>query len=439
MKFSISTVVAITSILVMFSCTAPADTDIEATVEARLQQEIKTRQLVTAVPETSPATASLSQSQFLPDERPSAVCKDGAYSYSKTRRGTCSHHGGVDYWVGFANPPQTQVPAPLVASEDKQLNEDAESIDALVIRVIDGDTVEVKFNDGEQDTVRLLGVDTPETNTPNKPNEYGAITDLECLEAYGVMATRYAIEELDGKSVTLVLDEKAGLRGGYGRLLAYVEVDGADFNKSLVREGYARVYEEGESTRESEYLQQELIARKKLLKLWSCTHDIEPKPSPIVKQIPTPAPVPTATLIPTVQQPFIIKARFSADQIDMRISKDFHGCSVVLPNHPNRALMYKTDRSWTGILYAGWCGQGLNPIMQRAVNPGIAVEIDVKSLPGDDIGRCIFNVNYDGSGNAYISNVVSDATTESAWVELKVESTAEVVQLKTYNFNGICN
>ena len=28
-----------------------------------------------------------------------AVCKDGTYSFSRNRSGTCSHHGGVDYWL----------------------------------------------------------------------------------------------------------------------------------------------------------------------------------------------------------------------------------------------------------------------------------------------------------------------------------------------------
>ena len=32
-------------------------------------------------------------------KKPTAVCNDGELSYSRTDRGTCSHHGGVDYWV----------------------------------------------------------------------------------------------------------------------------------------------------------------------------------------------------------------------------------------------------------------------------------------------------------------------------------------------------
>ncbi len=41
------------------------------------------------------------QSPTLYDSRPSgasAKCKDGTYSFSQSRRGTCSHHGGVAVW-----------------------------------------------------------------------------------------------------------------------------------------------------------------------------------------------------------------------------------------------------------------------------------------------------------------------------------------------------
>ncbi len=141
---------------------------------------------------------------------------------------------------------------------------------ASVIRVIDGDTVEVRLNDGKTDKVRLLGVDTPETNAKNKLGEYGSVTDMECLKAWGDKATTYAIDQLDKKEVVLVLDEDAGLRGYYGRLLAYVEVDGKDFNKSLVQLGYARVYEEGESKRESEYLRDQNNAQANSDGLWGC-------------------------------------------------------------------------------------------------------------------------------------------------------------------------
>ena len=56
---------------------------------------------------------------------------------------------------------------------------------AEVVRVVDGDTFDVKFQDGSTDRIRLLGVDTPETYSSNEAYEYGDITDMACLDAWG--------------------------------------------------------------------------------------------------------------------------------------------------------------------------------------------------------------------------------------------------------------
>ena len=137
-----------------------------------------------------------------------------------------------------------------------------------ITKVIDGDTMDVRFKDGTTDRVRLLGVDTPETNAANKPNEYGNITDLKCLTEWGNKSDDYARSILDGKEVRLVFDEGAGERGYYGRLLAYIEIDGYDFNESLISRGYARVYEEGTSSREERYLSEQKKAISAGKGLW---------------------------------------------------------------------------------------------------------------------------------------------------------------------------
>ena len=137
-----------------------------------------------------------------------------------------------------------------------------------ITKVIDGDTMDVRFEDGTTDRVRLLGVDTPETNAVNKPNEYGDITDLKCLARWGDKSDDYAKSILDGKEVRLVFDEEAGERGYYGRLLAYIEIDGYDFNESLISRGYARVYEEGTSSREKRYLSEQKKVKSEGKGLW---------------------------------------------------------------------------------------------------------------------------------------------------------------------------
>ncbi len=98
---------------------------------------------------------------------------------------------------------------------------------ALVTRVIDGDTVEARFR-GRIVDVRLIGIDTPESVAPGQP-----------VECYALAASRFTTNELEGRRVRLELDVERLDR--YGRTLAYVWLEGELFNETLVREGYAIV------------------------------------------------------------------------------------------------------------------------------------------------------------------------------------------------------
>jgi micrococcal nuclease len=96
---------------------------------------------------------------------------------------------------------------------------------AIVTRVVDGDTVEVRLGD-RLETVRYIGVNTPEIHHPTRGRE--PYQD----------AARVANQQLvDGRTVRLVLDVQP--RDRYGRLLAYVYVDGELVNAELVQRGYA--------------------------------------------------------------------------------------------------------------------------------------------------------------------------------------------------------
>ncbi len=99
---------------------------------------------------------------------------------------------------------------------------------ARVIDVLDGDTIVVDLGDGTTDTVRLLGVDTPETHHPTKP-----------VQCFGPEAAAFTTEQLTGAVVHLEPDVET--RDLYGRRLAYVLVDGERFNDVLLRRGYARL------------------------------------------------------------------------------------------------------------------------------------------------------------------------------------------------------
>ena len=96
-----------------------------------------------------------------------------------------------------------------------------------VVEVIDGDTIVVALANGTTDTVRLLGVDTPETKHPTKG-----------VECFGPDASAFTKHALTGRVVRLESDIER--RDIYGRRLAFVWVDGHRFNDLLLRLGYAR-------------------------------------------------------------------------------------------------------------------------------------------------------------------------------------------------------
>jgi len=96
-----------------------------------------------------------------------------------------------------------------------------------VVAVVDGDTLDVAW-DGRRERVRLLGVDTPETVDPNRP-----------VGCYGPEAAAFTHRRLQGRTLRLRFDRQR--RDRFGRVLAYVQVDGRRFNDELLAGGYARL------------------------------------------------------------------------------------------------------------------------------------------------------------------------------------------------------
>jgi micrococcal nuclease len=163
---------------------------------------------------------------------------------------------------------------------------------ATVVEVTDGDTLDVRYPNGSTDTVRLLGVDTPEVGVDNDPTEFEGVPDDEtgaaCLESAGEDASAFARERLLGERVTLVTDPAADRRDRYGRLLAYVHIDESesattasgpsasetavnrtDFNDRLVATGHARVYDSA-FARSDRYDAAESAAQDAGRALWQC-------------------------------------------------------------------------------------------------------------------------------------------------------------------------
>lgn len=148
-----------------------------------------------------------------------------------------------------------------------------EGVTVTVVDVVDGDTIEIAYANGTRDTVRLLGVDTPEVHAANDPEEFPGVPDTEagtrCLRHAGGTASAYATDRLANRSVRLVFDAESERRGYYGRLLAYVFVGDESFNHALLRDGHARVYESTFTERER-YERTEAAARDDGRGVWSC-------------------------------------------------------------------------------------------------------------------------------------------------------------------------
>jgi micrococcal nuclease len=156
---------------------------------------------------------------------------------------------------------------------------DGATLSVSVVTVVDGDTVEVRYENGTTDTVRLLGVDTPETHVENDPAEFEGVPNTtagrDCLREAGHDATRFLTERTLGEDVTLRLDPQADRRGYYGRLLAYVVRDGENLNYALVATGHGRVYDSTFAESERFYATED-TARANATGLWSCATDATP-------------------------------------------------------------------------------------------------------------------------------------------------------------------
>lgn len=199
----------------------------------------------------------------------------------EAKRGCCSHHGGVctykcadDVSVGHCccdgsslsttcAPYYTGCPSALMPKLELTKQKIDYTIlttaDVEVTRVIDGDTIEVKFIDGIIEKVRLIGIDTPETVHPSKP-----------VECFGKEASTKMKELVEGKIVRLERKAEEN-RGGYGRLLRYIYIDNFFVNAEMIKQGFAYAYIKYpfDSNLMEEFKQYEREARENEIGLWS--------------------------------------------------------------------------------------------------------------------------------------------------------------------------
>ncbi|MDQ0885928.1 micrococcal nuclease [Paenibacillus sp. V4I9] len=171
-------------------------------------------------------------------------------------------------------------------------------ISAKILKVVDGDTMKVSFNEGgkvKEETIRLLLVDTPESVDPEKP-----------VQPFALDASKYAKDTLSDKDVKLEIDVSE--RDKYGRLLCYLYIGDKMFNEMLLENGYARVaYVYPPNVKYVDKFREiQKTAQQKGVNIWSVEnyaqedgfHEgvVKAKESPSPKPVPTttPKPVPVA-------------------------------------------------------------------------------------------------------------------------------------------------
>ena len=106
----------------------------------------------------------------------------------------------------------------------------SEPIRGRITDVVDGDTIKVAADGGGEYTVRLIGIDTPETHHPERPVECGGRRATAALAGFA------------GRPVTLRTDPTQDIYDRYDRLLAYASSEGESLQERQLRRGWARVY-----------------------------------------------------------------------------------------------------------------------------------------------------------------------------------------------------
>jgi micrococcal nuclease len=127
---------------------------------------------------------------------------------------------------------------------------------------VDGDTIAVNIN-GKVETIRFIGVDTPETHKPNTP--------VQCYGPEAAAHTKDAISKF-GK-VRLQTDPLDSNRDVYGRLLRYVYLpDGTLLDKEIIQDGYGFAYLGFRFSKKTEFAAAGQAAMNAKVGLWAVCH-----------------------------------------------------------------------------------------------------------------------------------------------------------------------
>lgn len=134
--------------------------------------------------------------------------------------------------------------------------------------ILDGDTIRVNLQE-QSLTVRMLGIDCPETKRGKKLDQQVNALGLTAseVESYGKQARNRTASQTSNTTVRLVFPGSPEQRDSFGRLLAYVEVDGRDVGRSLLESGLALEYP-ARHPRQAEYRAIIEVAQRQRRGLW---------------------------------------------------------------------------------------------------------------------------------------------------------------------------
>ncbi len=147
---------------------------------------------------------------------------------------------------GFSQQSPTNAPMPIAPAGQY-----------YVAAFSDGDTFIVAMN-GQEERIRLIGVDTPETHKPNSP-----------VQCFGPEASNFTKELVGNQPVGLEADPTGSNRDRYDRLLRYVYLpDGTLLNEKLIRDGYGFSYLTFPFSKQEEFAAAQAEAEEAKRGLW---------------------------------------------------------------------------------------------------------------------------------------------------------------------------
>lgn len=135
----------------------------------------------------------------------------------------------------------------------------ADQLQGKVIKVTDGDTVNVLTSDNQTHKIRLSGIDAPEKN-----------------QAFGNKSKQALADDIDGKTVTVEFNK----RDKYQRIVGKVMLNGKDVNLNQIKRGLAWHYKKYENEQDvddrSIYANAEYLAQRDKVGLWFDANPIPP-------------------------------------------------------------------------------------------------------------------------------------------------------------------